>query len=557
MDNLQSMELNYPQIPCNCQFQEISQYINIQSIKEDEVFICDNCFVQENNTSKYLLIHKIIQNQKNDFFLTWPYLDDKRLFQQIRYFSSQKNLHNQKNEQTEIFFKEFSDQFIKALEQLKKIALNNQNQIFEDSSNLLEYYSNISQLIDLKSIIVDKESNKQQKSNQILKIITKKKEESTENTNKIKQLIEKINQHPQVNLEILNLLKQTILSNINSMCIQQSNNNKNQFEIKQNSNLDNILKLISNQSNFCNQKYLESVKNELLKIQDSINILNIEKDVYLNGKQQINFNQLSFNQIENIEILCNQISKLNNENINYQKLDQHAKQSLFVKLQPSSSFIINQLENILSQEKKDIIQEVMRNYPVFETVQIVKQYPYQFEFEISSKNDSKQNSRLAYDNDRNQKFEVFKQTNCVSYVKIKQDCNYKLIIKLDLKNESNKQFFIGLVGQPYKDNKFIHENSYINSFNPESKHGDRGVSKIVKGKCLRDVKYPQEYNQIEITFCVKNKFFQVSDYPKKENINEINDDKLNLIDINQEYFLGFELYNLNDSITILEFQELK
>ncbi|KAL4483141.1 hypothetical protein ABPG74_019167 [Tetrahymena malaccensis] len=342
------------------------------------------------------------------------------------------------------------------------------------------------------------------------------------------------------------------------MCNKQSNNNENQLEIKQNRNLDNILKLISNQSNFCNQKYLESVKNELLKIQDCINILNIEKDVYLNDKQQINFNQLSFNQIENIEILCNQISKLNNENINYQKLDQHAKQNLFLKFQPSSSFIINQLESLLSQEKKDIIQEVMRNYPVFETVQIVKQYPYQFEFEISSKNDSKQKSRLAYDNDGNLKFEVFKSsTNCVSYVKIKQDCNYKLIIKLDLKNEGNKLFFIGLVGQAYKDNKYIHENSYINSFATESKHGDRGVSKIVKGKCLRDVKYPQDYNQIEITFCVKSKFFQVSDYPKKENINEINNDKLNLIDINQEYFLGFELYYLNDSITILEFQELK
>ncbi|KAL4483142.1 hypothetical protein ABPG74_019168 [Tetrahymena malaccensis] len=430
MDNLKSQELNYPQIPCNCQYQDTSQYINIQSTKEDE-----------------------------------------------------QNFHYQKNEQIEKFFKEFGDEFIQALGQLKKIILNNQNQIFEVSSNLLEYYKNISQLVDLKNIIIDKQSNKQQKSNKILKIITKNKEESTENTNKI--------------------------------------NNENQFKLKQNSNLDNILKLVSNQSNFCNEKYLESVKNELIKIQDSINMLNIEKDVYLDGKQQINFNQLSFNQIQHIEILCNQISKLNNEYIDQQKLNKYDKKILFEQLQPSSSLVLNYLAKfdfLNSQEKKDKIQEVIRNYPIFEIAQIVKQNPQQFQLEISTFNSSKQNN---------------------------------------LKNQNYKHFFVGLVGQAHKDNKHMYENSFINSFTPDQIYGDTGVSKIVKGKCLRDVKYPDEYNQIEVTFCVKNKFFQVSDYPKKENINEINDNKLNLIDTNQEYFLGLGLFFLNDSITILDFQEIK
>ncbi|KAL4483137.1 hypothetical protein ABPG74_019163 [Tetrahymena malaccensis] len=159
--------------------------------------------------------------------------------------------------------------------------------MFEDSSNLLEYYRIISQMADLKNIIIDKESSKHQKSQKILETITKKKEESTQNTNKIKQLIEKINQHPQINLEILSLLKHNILSNINSICSKQSKNITNKLELKQNNNLDNILKLISNQSNFCNEKYLEFVKNVLLKMQDCIDILNIEKDVYLNSTTTI------------------------------------------------------------------------------------------------------------------------------------------------------------------------------------------------------------------------------------------------------------------------------
>ncbi|KAL4490388.1 hypothetical protein ABPG72_002598 [Tetrahymena utriculariae] len=402
MDILQS--ITYPEIPCKCQFQENSQCINIQSLKEDEVFACDNCVFLENNSSKYLQINKIIQSQKHDVFLGWPYLDDKELIQQIRYFSFFQD-NNQKNKKIEKFFNDFREEFNSALEQLKKNTLNYQNLICEDSSNLLSYYQSISQLDDLKNIIIDKQSNKQQKSNQIFQIINKKKEESTKNTNEIKQLIEKINQYPKVN--------------------QQQNQNSNQ--------------------------------------------------------------------------------------------------TLFAKLQPSSNLILNnlaKLDSIISKKKQNKIQE-----------------PYQYDIEISTFNNSKQNSKIAYDNDGNQKFEVVSQT---SY----------------LKNDY-KHFFVGLVGQSHKDNQYIYSNTNINSFAVKKRHNDRGVSKIVKGKCLRDVKYPDEYNQIEITFCVKNKLFQVSDYPNKQNINEINDDKLNLIDTNQQHFLGFELYYQYDSITILQFEEFQ
>ncbi|KAL4483136.1 hypothetical protein ABPG74_019162 [Tetrahymena malaccensis] len=509
-DKLQSLELNYPQIPCSCQFQEISQFINIQSTKEDYVFVCDSCAFQEQNSQKFLLIHKIIQSQSNDFFLSWPNLDDKQLFQQIRYFSSYKNLFEQRNQEIETFFNQFGDEFIQALGQLKKAIFNNLNLIYEESSNLLDYYQNISQLVDLKNIIVDKESSKLQKSNKILKIIAKKKKESTDNTNKIKQFIEKINQYPQYNLEILNSLKQTTLSQINSAISEQSNKNENMFQIKQNSNLDNILKLISNQSNFCNQKYLESVKNELLKLQGSINILNIEKDVYLNGKQQINFNQLSLNQIENIEILCNQISKLNNE-YDQQKLNQLDQQSLFAKVQPSSNLILDNLDKLEKlecfQRKKYRICQLIKNYPIFEIAQFVNQYPNYIELEISNIHNSKSYSKVSYNHDGNLKLQVINSACCISYLKIKQDCIYKLIIQLSLKE---KKFLIGLVGQTHKDNLYISQNSFINSFTPNSSwsYGDKGASKIIKGKCLRDVKYPEEYNQIEITFCVKINCFR-------------------------------------------------
>ncbi|KAL4490389.1 hypothetical protein ABPG72_002599 [Tetrahymena utriculariae] len=464
-----------------CKFQENSQFINIQSLNEDEVFVCDNCVVQENNISKYLLINKIIQNQKYDFFVNWPNLDYQGLTQQIRQFYSLQKGFSDYNQQIQQFSDLFSQEFKKALEQYKKSIFLNQNQILESVSNLLQYYGNISQFSDLKKIIIDIKSNKQQKSNKILEIITRKKEETIENTNKIKQLVEDINKYPQISLETLNLLKQSTLINIDSMCSKQLNQCENLNDIQDNDNLNAILKLISNKTNYCNQGYLESVKNELLKIQDSINILKKEKNIYLKVTAIIKFNSKKSRQLDS---------------------------------------------------------------------------PYQYEMEISYFNYSNLKSKITYDNDGNQKFEVVQQNNCISYVKTKKDCLYKLIIKLDLIN-TQKLLNVGLVGQSLQDKSCVCDKNFINSFTPQSSFGDCGVSKIVEGRCLRDVKYPDEYFEIKITFCVQKKIFQVRDYPNKKNMNEINDNRLNLIDLNQEYYLGFEFYWQNDSITILHFEEIQ
>ncbi|KAL4512552.1 hypothetical protein ABPG72_020389 [Tetrahymena utriculariae] len=491
MDITQNTNYYQNQLPCQCKFKYTSEYLNIQSVNEDDVFACLNCTVQY-KMSRYLPISNIIQDKKQKTFENWPILDDDESIKQLQEFLFQQNPEQQLNKQIETFFEDFEKEFIKVLIEQKKIILIKQNSISQDTSNLFEYYQSIAQLDDLKNIILDQQQTKSQKANQILQIITNKKQDSTKNTNN--------------------------------------------FEIKKNENLSNILKLISNKTNFCSQKYLESVQSELIKIQDFME-----------------FNEFNPNQIENIEILCNKISELNIQS--KQENQKGNNFDIFTKLQPSSSLIVNNIikfDDRISKQKQDNNEKLLRNYPIFEIEQIVKQQPCQFQMEISNLNDSKLNSKLTYDQDGNQRFESIQNSHSNSYVKIKQDHLYRIVIKLDL--NSSRWLCIGLIQKAHKDSQYVHSNNIINSFSIKD---DRGVSKPTKGKCLRDLKYPDELNQIQITFCVKKKFFQVCDYPNKENINDINDDKLNLIDINQDYYLGFDLYYKGESITILHFEELQ
>ncbi|EAR85929.3 hypothetical protein TTHERM_01064950 (macronuclear) [Tetrahymena thermophila SB210] len=576
MDQTSNKNQSQVEIPCECKYDVESSYLNIESSREDDLFYCYNCALMDNNMPKYLLIN-ILQNEKKQFLLNWPHLDDKELVQQIREFSFQQNSKQQVMLQIENFFKDFITEFTEVLGQKQKIILNNQNLINEDIQKLLDFYKETAQLEDINKIIQNQSSSKQQKANQILQIINNKKNDSKDNTNKIRLMIDKINQQPKVNLETLNQYKQSIISQIqlidnkhfadlkaiseknflNAQSIQKIKS-ENNTELIKNGNLDIILQLISNKTNFCTQKYTDSLQFELLKLQEVINALNIEKDVYVNGKKQINFNNFNANQIEDIEILCLKIEELNSQLKQQQEQGQKGENSdLFKQLQPSSDLIANNIDKVydcIDKQKKEKIKQLLRKYPIFEIEQIIKVIPYKFKIDISNWQDFNLSGRLTQDNNGNQKLETVQQKHFISYIEIKQNSLYKMVIELKL---LNKHLFIGLVGKSHKDSQYIHESSQINSFIVGSNYGDRGVSKVVKGKCLRDVNYPNEYNQIEITFCVKNKLFQVSDYPLRQNINGINDHRLNLINLNEQYYLGFELYSEGDSLTILKFDEIQ
>ncbi|EAS05743.2 hypothetical protein TTHERM_01040840 (macronuclear) [Tetrahymena thermophila SB210] len=507
MDNILNNSQNFNQILC--QKHELPcLYLKADSDNSDHIYACSNCIYSYNNFRKYLSLQDIKDKLDNTVLMNWPLLDEYELTKQIQLFSQYQG--DQKSIQKNItkFFEDLQNEIEQALQKQKKNMLIYADTISENTNQLFDYYREIAQFDALKNII-DSNTQKQQKADQILQIFKINKSNQEKYKNKIKQELSQLNQYQTIDLNALKYFKNSILSQIEL--------------IDQNENLDTLLSLIANKTNNCNESYLKSVQSELLKIQDLINNLNIDKDVFLQGKKQIQIEKLSQDQIECIETLVNKTVDLNEQ---YQQLKEEKDNNMIIssKLQPSSYLIQNQLfklDNLLTKQKLENISKLLR----------------------------------SYDNEGNQKFEIVKGDFFIFNMKIKQDCLYRIVINLEFK-DSNKFLFIGLVSKSHKDQVYIHDKSIINSYTI-SNQGDRGVSKVIKGKCLRDVKYPEEYNQIEIRFCVKNKMFQVSDYPKRENINEINDDKLNLIDLNQEYYLGFELYYDKDCLTILECEELQ
>ncbi|KAL4484888.1 hypothetical protein ABPG74_020065 [Tetrahymena malaccensis] len=552
------------------------QFLQIGSENPDTIYACSDCVYSNNNYKQFLLLHDIIDLQDNTVIASWPLLDQQELINKIR--ALRKYQGDQKPLQKDIkqFFDDLQKEIIQVLKTQEKNMLIYADSISEKTNQLFDYYREIAQFDTLKNIIISN-SEKQQKAEQILQIFKTNKQNQAEYINRIKSQLSQLNQLQILDLNELNYFKDSILSQIQLIdgnylsqlkCFSKKNfvlidelknqqQNKN-ILLKENENLDNLLKLISNKTNNCNEKYLQSVKCELLKMQDIINLLNLDKEIFQKGKKQILTEKLNQDQIDQLETLINKTAELNQQ---HQQLKEEDKNMLISsKLQPFSYLIFNNVfkfDNILTKQKLESISKLLRNFPIFEIEQLVKPQTCQLDVEISNWGNYHTNGKQSIDNDGNQKFEAVANGNFIFYMKIKQDCYYRLVIKFELlnQNQNNQYLFIGLVGQSHKNCQYVSSNNIINSFSPNSNHGDKGVSKVIKGKCLRDVKYPQEYNQIEITFCVKRKIFQVCDYPKRENINEINDNKLNLIDTNQEYSLGFHLYYLQNSLTILKCEE--
>ncbi|EAS05745.1 hypothetical protein TTHERM_01040860 (macronuclear) [Tetrahymena thermophila SB210] len=576
MENILNNSQNFKQILCQ-KHNLTCLCLQTDSDDSDDIYACSNCIRSNNNFKQCLLLQDIKDKLDNTVLTNWPLLDEYDLMIQIQSFSKYQGNQNLIQKDIVKFFEDFQNELEHTLQKQKKNMLIYADGISEKTNQLFDYYREIAQFDALKNII-DSDTQKQQQAEQILQIFKTNKQNQENYKNKIQQQLSQLNQYQTINLNVLKSFKDSILSQIelvdgkylsNLQLFSQKNNilieefkkqqqNQN-ILLKENENLYTLLNLIGNKTNNCNENYLQSVKSELLKIQDLINILNIDKDVFQQGKKQIQIGleKLSQDQIEYIETLVNKIVDLNEQ---YQQLKEEDNNMIISsKLQPSSYLIYNQifkLDKKLTKQKLESITKLLRRFPIFEIEQLVKPYPCKLEVEISNQNNYNTNGKQSYDNEGNQKFEIVKEGFFIFYMKIKQDCLYRIVINLELKYP-NRYLFIGLVGKSHKDQKYIYENSFINSFTTESSYSDRGVSKVIKGKCLRDVKYPEEYNQIEIRFCVKNKMFQVSDYPKRENINEINDDKLNLIDLNQEYYLGFELVYDKDSLTILECEELQ
>ncbi|KAL4484890.1 hypothetical protein ABPG74_020067 [Tetrahymena malaccensis] len=487
-------------------------FLQIDSENHNQIYACSSCVFENNNYKQWLVLQEIIDKQDNTVFINWPLLGQHELAQKIKalihYQGDQKIIQKQIAD----FFDDFKRDIVKNLDTQKKNMLIYAESISENTNQLFDYYREIAQIDNLKNII-SSNTEKQQKAEQILKIFQTNKQNQEEYLNKIKSQLSQLNQFQTIDFSELNYFKDSILSQIQLIEgnylsqlkdfssksstrideFKKQQQNKN-ILLKENENLDTLLKLISNKTNNCNEKYLQSVKSELLKMQDTINILNFDKEIFQQGKKQIQTEKLNQDQIDQIEILIDKTFELNQQ---YQQLKQQDNNMLISsKLQPSSYLILNdvfKLNNILTKQKLESISKLLRNFPIFEIEQLVKPQPCQLE---------------SYDNDGNQKLEAIANGHFIFYMKIKQDCFYRLVIKFELlnQNQNHQCLFIGLVGKSHKNCQHVNTNSIINSFNPNSIYGDRGVSKVIKGKCLRDVKYPQEYNQIEITFCDSDQF---------------------------------------------------
>ncbi|EAS05744.2 kinase domain protein, putative (macronuclear) [Tetrahymena thermophila SB210] len=453
---------------------------------------------------------------------------------------------------------------------IQKSLLLHAETLFQKIKSLVNYYNEIAKMDSLKNILLDQNCQQKDQQDQILSIINSNKENQEKQKEQIEQLLSEMDHLNLIDFTILNKFKESILSqvslidnqyllnlenysNLNAKQIEKlkqlNSNEKNEIQLDQNGNLDIILKLIQNKQNHCNQDYLKSVQFELLKIQDLINVLKIRKNVFQQGKKQteLDFEKLTQDQIDSIQILKNKYIDFNRQFLESQINDE----SLFRNQEPSSNFILKQIlsKSFLTQINKEIIINLINKFPIFEITKIAKFKPCKFQAEINGYNSY---GKQIEEQNGQQTFKAIRDGYFTFYMKIKQDCFYRIIIKFY--SFLSHQFIIGLVSNSQKDQE-IYNNKSIIKFST-SKNNDNQLNKIIKGKSLSDQQNFEECQLIEIMLCVNEKIFQICDSPHRRNINQISDNSLGLIKLSQEYSLGFELYYKNDTITIISCEEL-
>ncbi|EAR91365.3 von willebrand factor type A domain protein (macronuclear) [Tetrahymena thermophila SB210] len=292
-----------------------------------------------------------------------------------------------------------------------------------------------------------------------------------------------------INADFLNNLQLLEIADLVQR-LETSNNNQNQNDMDQ--NLQNqqikikqqkLISLLENKTNYCHDYFIQNAKNSIQKYSQIINHLFLNVEIFKENKSQtIDFSKLTTKQIDNLEQLANKISQLTQQ---------------------------------FGQAYYNNIEQLLVNYPIFETINLP-----QLEFIKSNLSESQQlilekNKLFGY---------IVKQPKSLYgqiFTRDKLDPNLNYIFRCKVnKNLNCHNLSFGIM-----NTQQIH-NSYLYSENCcfHTSSSGFGLDKILKGKKLNEVQ--QEINELEIRVNISKRVVLFMDYPKYQNINKVDESKI-------------------------------
>ncbi|KAL4442625.1 hypothetical protein ABPG74_007027 [Tetrahymena malaccensis] len=503
------------------------QFFNLDlSSNTKQVAFCSRCVTSKQLQGKDLLFFDdLFDLNDSDIINNWPILECE---------STQQNLENilngDKNDEedqlaiVEQFIDELQYNLNQKLNKMKKDVLNYLVENLVTKNQILQIYNKIANKQDLKNSVELMKQGKQKGLQNIHQVIRNSYENKSENQKIIIEQIKKFQENQQfLQLKFPKLISKLLFKNIKL-----------------------IKKQLKSKYIYQDQNYLEGFKDYLSQCTSIFSEESSRfKDLQFDKLSNIQFESLiqtaSFNIQKN-----QQISELNKDNTreqNCQILEQIEK----------LKFSYQSLMQVQDQKESLSMKELIS---IYEYEQDVTE-KYQF---IRSRKDgySQTNQIILKSKDGLTKIKQIDSSWNVQFFTMKTiDPSkwYTVILKLKpfAGYENSYRIAIGFIQKSKCNNQWLDEDSNRLYFANDNRNC---FTLKKKGHIIseNEINHLQLMRTLEIKFCLKEKFFQIADYPSYQNITQAKEEETLGYQPGQDYVFGIKNYSVN-SIKILKFLE--
>ncbi|EAR93411.2 hypothetical protein TTHERM_00831510 (macronuclear) [Tetrahymena thermophila SB210] len=314
-------------------------------------------------------------------------LNDQQIVQNIhlkaKNFNSTQSVHNQINS----YFTQLKDEIIKKIDVAQKKAINQALEMPFGKEQILKRYQEISQIQNLKSLLMqDQNKSFALYQKQCKDFIQQVELNKAKNTQLLQELLNQCDQIQQlIDFDRLNKSKIFLLDFLDSLNffedqtqsqVNSDNNlNNNILPQQDNNKIDQLMKLISNKTNYCSEEFLNQIRQQLQKLSHFFEQISFDK-MNQEGKKAIRFSELNDEKINNVNEYVEHLIKLQDD-------PQHLQS---VKNSFQISNLLNVLDNkfnfISNNYRDNLMRYLIETYPFSKNINTDEMFSEEQSFNI-------------------------------------------------------------------------------------------------------------------------------------------------------------------------------
>ncbi|EWS74978.1 hypothetical protein TTHERM_000829473 (macronuclear) [Tetrahymena thermophila SB210] len=365
------------------------QVNEISSLPNSNIFQCVDCFEQDLQFrgANYMLIQKIIESSDSDFHYKWPPLNDQQIVQNIHLKAKNLNSTQSVLNQINSYFTQLKDEIIKKIDVAQKKAINQALEMPFGKEQILKRYQEISQIQNLKSLVMQDQNKSFALYQKSCKDFIQQVElNKAKNTQLLQELLNQCDQIQQlIDFDRLNKSKIFLLDFLDqlnffedqtqSQVSSDNNLNNNILPQQDNNKIDQLMKLISNKTNYCSEEFLNQIRQQMQKLSLFFEQISFDK-MNQEGKKAIRFSELNDEKINNVNEYVEHLIKLQND-------PQHLQS---VKNSFQISNLLNVLDNkfnfISNNYRDNLMRYLIETYPFSKNINTDEMFSEEQSFNI-------------------------------------------------------------------------------------------------------------------------------------------------------------------------------